>query len=398
MQFIKNLHYKYSPNQQIGTQWVPDPNSTVLQKSRGLIALIAHDGLSAGTAFNAGTITALDLNDSTSLRYEYHNTSTEKIMRRNPPENISVMYDDIVDTLTHEFGHSFNLNDEYENFIEDKWESLDFADNIASLYTIKLNDDFRDNRLIDMDMVKWFELLRIKLSSVLTEDSLEDAGRYKVKIDSRYGGRWKEAKDQNKKARLRKLMITREGVQLPLHNTPLHYVYDLDIIDVDEVNGYIILGGSDLPALPLPVMTKGSTLFIPLKNDEDELMYVVEKKVLNFLKNNATNKNLPLNKNSDTTRINNDEDNPKDIPDFKAPCKSYKLIGIYEGANTYTGMQYRPAGACKMRGNHTSGEAGEFCFVCKYLIVNRVDPGLHDILDHNYYPTAKKNWDSQFMH
>jgi hypothetical protein len=34
---------------------------------------------------------------------------------------------------------------------------------------------------------------------------------------------------------------------------------------------------------------------------------------------------------------------------------------------------------------------GEFCHVCKYLIVNRVDPGLHAILDRNYYPAAKKN-------
>jgi hypothetical protein len=57
----------------------------------------------------------------------------------------------------------------------------------------------------------------------------------------------------------------------------------------------------------------------------------------------------------------------------------------------YTGMQYRPAGACKMRDNKNTGGEGEFCFVCKYLIVNRVDPGMHDVLDHRYYPTAKKN-------
>jgi hypothetical protein len=126
-------------------------------------------------------------------------------------------------------------------------------------------------------------------------------------------------------------------------------------------------------------------------------MYVVEEKVLDKLK--ATNK--PLNKYTDTSIPNKNADYPIDIADFKSPCKAYKLIGVYEGASQYTGMVYRPAGLCKMRTSSdpsffkesTSARVGdgEFCHVCKYLIVNRVNPSLHDLLDRYLYPEAKKN-------
>lgn len=116
-------------------------------------------------------------------------------------------------------------------------------------------------------------------------------------------------------------------------------------------------------------------------------MFVVEKKVLDKLKST----NLPLNRDTDTSKINKEADDPIDITDFKPPCKSYKLVGIYEGGGTYTGMVYRPSGLCKMRKSSDAGTGdGEFCHVCKYLIVNRVDPGLLAILDGKHYPGAKK--------
>ena len=54
-----------------------------------------------------------------------------------------------------------------------------------------------------------------------------------------------------------------------------------------------------------------------------------------------------------------------------------------------TRRAYRPAGACKMRGHEDGGSEGEFCFVCKYLQVNLVDPSLHPEID-KLYPGLKK--------
>jgi hypothetical protein len=55
------------------------------------------------------------------------------------------------------------------------------------------------------------------------------------------------------------------------------------------------------------------------------------------------------------------------------------IIGIYEGGNYHDCGVYRPAGRCKMRTAHQ--KLIPFCDVCRYLIVDRVDPTRHGELD-----------------
>jgi hypothetical protein len=105
------------------------------------------------------------------------------------------------------------------------------------------------------------------------------------------------------------------------------------------------------------------------------------------------NSHLPLNRDTDTTIVNQEPDEPVDITNFNAPCRPYRLIGAYEGGLHVTRSVYRPAGLCKMRVSGETREGvgdGEFCHVCKWLIVNRVNPGMHALLD-QLYPEAKKN-------
>jgi hypothetical protein len=390
MSFINGLHYMYVPNEAIGPEWVPAVNNPVFKNSRGMVVVICYEGINGGANSNALTITSNTINKFGGVKFVYNSTATEKIMKRDPPNEIAHDFDEIIDTVVHELGHSFNLGDEYEyGVMPSNSDALAFDgnDNLASLSNLSLNVNYLTNRLIDPEKVKWFDLLRIQLSNVIMEDSVADAGRLKVKVDPKYIGRWKTASEQNLQVYVRKIVISPGGVQLPLSYTDANYAVRLDIEQIDEANGFIFLGGPELPT-PLPVYPKGTMIFIPKRDSADELIYVVEQKVKNYLKNDSTNKNLPLNQNTDNVNANRDNDNPKSIPDFKAPCKSYKLVGVYEGANYRSQMMYRPTGSCKMR---SDVGGGEFCHVCKYLIVNRVDPSLHDILDYNYYPTAKKN-------
>ena len=163
---------------------------------------------------------------------------------------------------------------------------------------------------------------------------------------------------------------------------------NLDIGDIDQAQGTILLGGASLPPQPFPVFPKGSVLFVPLRDKAHALQFVAETKVVDRM--NSTRR--PLNKDTDITKTNREEDSPVDIPGFKPPCKAYKLIGLYEGAAHWAGRTFRPAGLCKMRKQTDAGKGdGEFCHVCKWLIVHRVDPGLHALLDKRYYPKAKKN-------
>jgi hypothetical protein len=120
-------------------------------------------------------------------------------------------------------------------------------------------------------------------------------------------------------------------------------------------------------------------------------LFVVEPKVLQFLQGPSPGADKPLNQDPDTVHVNNDADHPVSIPGFKGPCKSARLVGIFEGAQHFAAGIYRPTGACKMRSQAAPDEGGEFCFVCKWLIVNRVDPGFHSTNDGLFYPKAKKN-------
>ena len=388
LRYIGGLRGQFPPNPNVGHEWLPDPVGTTFKRSRGLIALITNDALIGGTNFNALTITANTLARSGRTGFQYTNTGNERILRRDMPDSFNEDIDDIINTIAHEFGHSFNLGDEYEDFPGDQPDEYDGYDNIASLKNIRLDANYLVNRKFDPSKIKWFELLRFQLSNTLTRDSETENDQIKVTIDRRFIGRWVEAKAQNLEAFLRYVEILPSGKQLPLRFDDSHYLTRLEIGDISLANGTILLGGPELPPRPFPVFPRGSVIFIPQRNSAGELVYVVEKKVLEKVR--ATN--LPLNKDPDVSKVNKDADDPIDITDFKPPCKSYKLIAIYEGASQYTGMVYRPSGLCKMRKSTDSGTGdGEFCHVCKYLIVQRVDPSLLDQLNKKYYPGAKKN-------
>ena len=85
-------------------------------------------------------------------------------------------------------------------------------------------------------------------------------------------------------------------------------------------------------------------------------------------------------------KVDKTRDTPPSIPGFVAPCQGHRVIGLYEGGFTSTRRAYRPAGDCKMRASTYEARKhdGEFCFVCKYLQVNLVDPSLHPELDEQY--------------
>jgi hypothetical protein len=384
LSYIGNLQSPYAPNPtpNVGQQWIPDPTGTTFKRSRGLIAIITNDGVYGGANFNDLMMTAISISTYTTLSFAYTGTGTQKIMRRTPSDPIEEKMDNIINTVAHEFGHSFHLDDEYEEFVGDNPNAPGTYDNRCNYNDIQFDNIVPKDRKIDPDKVKWFELLRIDLADVLTQDSVEGGGNLNVTIDPRFTAHWVEAKAQNKTAYLRKIEIAADGQQLPLAVGDHHYLVNLDIVSVDEGAGTISLGGLELPPSPMPVYPAGSLLFLPLRDSASNLMFVVDKNVLAALESS----HLPLNQDTNTTKINIGPDDPVDIASFTAPCKSYKVVGIYEGAARWTGLVYRPAGMCKMR----SSDEGEFCHVCKYLIVQRVDPSRHAIMDKTYYPKTKK--------
>lgn len=394
------LNYKYAPNQNLGAEWVPhSAPATTLRPSVGLVGIIVNDAIHGGASL--GYATTNSLNSAKLVGFTLAPSGTERTMRRTIPDEVDADIQACIDTLAHEFGHALGLGDEYEDYPGDdpdlvKNADVDVTDDnlarLAAVYahgtknpdgTVTLAD-----RTFDPDKIKWLDLLRPQLSAQTIAPSVQAGANLEVKIHPRYAARWKAAKAANLEAFLRARDITPEGRQLPLKHDDAHYLVRLTIERVDEANGTIALGGPELPPSPFPVFPVNSLLFIPRRHEDGSLRYVVEKKVRQKL--DATHE--PLNQDRDTAKVNKDPDSPVSIDGFKGPCKSYKTIGVYEGGGYYAAGKYRPTGHCKMRSSKDidgPGE-GEFCFVCRYLLVSRIDPGLLDVLDNAQYPGAKK--------
>jgi hypothetical protein len=81
---------------------------------------------------------------------------------------------------------------------------------------------------------------------------------------------------------------------------------------------------------------------------------------------------------------------PTNLPALsRRPRTLADIVGIYEGASYHDCGVFRPAGRCKMRSGYR--KLVPFCHVCRYLLVDRVDPTRHGALDAVYereYPQA----------
>ncbi|MEU8865320.1 hypothetical protein [Streptomyces umbrinus] len=385
--YLGGLRYLFPPNQPIGQTWVPD--DTRFKPSRGLIVLIVNDNMLGGTNINAGTLTAVTVNNAGSLPAGYADPANPEEMRRTPPPTAADT-DRIVNVTAHELGHSFNLGDEYEEIDGDNTADkadVDVADdNLTRFEFLRLEQG--PSRKINMARVKWLGLPRMRQSERLLAPSVPAPGGIgiRVRINPRHMAHWVAAARAGAEVHLRNRSVDKRGVQLPLNDDPAQYLTGLSIAFFDEQLGTIDLSG---PAVvqPPPVFVTGSTVFMPLKNTSGQSVPVVEKKIRDFLDET----NLPLNKNLDRIHRNTNADVPLPINGFTEPARPERLIGIYEGARRFAGGYYRPAGTCKMRNSAGADFHGEFCFVCKWLIVNRVDPGYHSILSAMFYPEAEQN-------
>ena len=402
MTFINSLRIKDPPHDPLGSNWVPA--SGTFKPSRGLIAMIINETMHGGTNMNSRTITANNVKRERALGATPVPNANANIkrLRRAEPGDIIADVTSITNTVAHEFGHSFALGDEYEEFLEYPTFRNDFLDpadarpnrfdeiydNIASLEVIFNDPSYLTNnsRKIDPNKIKWRHLPRIKLSARSTAASQVNAGKLEIEIDPREANAWEAARPAGEEVHLRRIVVQPSGRQLPLSATDADHLTGLKIDSVDVAGGKVVLSSSS-PLAPPPNFPAGSSLFIPYRTSGGTVQSIIEEKVFAEL----TGSKDPLNKDTDTANLNTGPDFPRDISDFKPPCQSSRLIGLFEGAGTWTGLVYRPSGTCKMRTSAGTDEHGEFCHVCKWLITQRVDSGKHQVIDRKFYPKAKKN-------
>jgi hypothetical protein len=387
LRYLAGLRYFADPFPPVGAAWIPDDNH--FKPSRGLVVLLTLDAMDGGTNNNNFTFTAQTLHDQEHLDADYVPDGVaeadRKIMRRSPGV-FTPKYGMVTDTAAHELAHSFNLLDEYESTpnddpADDAGPTDDsVADNTTRLGFLRINP--HPDRSINVDKLKWLAMPRILVADRMLADTVAVAGGIQVTVDPRTIGKWVKANADGALVDLRSAELPPSGRQLPLPPTPDKFREKLPFVGkINEAAGTFVLA----LAAP-PVFKAGSVVFVPSRDGADDVS-VIDKRVRDLLRSSKK----PLNLDPDITRVNPNNDESVDVPGLTGPCKPARLIGLFEGAETHAGGRYRATGACKMRSLGGGEEGTEFCFVCRWLIVNRVDPGFHNVLDKLFYPGAKKN-------
>ncbi|MFC9293789.1 hypothetical protein ACFTWH_07015 [Streptomyces sp. NPDC057011] len=371
----------------IGQVWALETPG--LRRSRGLIAVVLYDHVGRGVN-SARSITLNPLRQATRLVFTYDVTSPVDpalMLRAIPaPDPDTIELGEVVDVVAHEFGHTFNLGDEYEaNPADGRGDDAGdlVSDNLTRLGHVRLHPAPR--REINMANVKWLDLPRMQHSSRLVRDSATSGSPpgITIAVDPDQLDVWRavqKAGPGRNKVSLRQFKLLESGEQLPLGGVLLE---GLEIAPIADGTGTLVLTG---PNLPSTVFGTGSVLYVPLRDGAGTPLTVVDRRVMAFLRQNPN----PLNSDPDHKIPRDRPDTPHPVPGLAPHELRRTLIGIFEGGRYYAGAHYRPAGACKMRNGGGTGDAGSFCFVCMWLIVNRVDPSHHAAISSRFYPGRRR--------
>jgi hypothetical protein len=415
-------------------QFTPTNITTPEINSSGLVCFLINSTLHGRSANNSrrfiGAIIGKldsyidfnDINRSNSI-FTIDIDLNEGIKKLKIHPEIKINYDSMIAMVAHEFGHSFNLGDEYEEHKEiAPIEHVHRFDNLVHYEDIKLTPTVsRVPNLpqpVDPEKIKWATLHRISQSAKVLENAIITLpSEFIVKIDASDIPKIRQIKENKEKVLLRKMIIDFVGQnKRQLRNSSNLIIGqdlydDLEIVNISPQNEITLRSASmifDTVNDEAKLIPAGSILYLPKKDAGGTPFSLIEKEVMTFMKTNKYHNNLSngraLSENYNETTHDADEtknldnvdklkDTPPDIPNFKGPCTNYKMIGIYEGGGTYVGDVYRPTGACKMRNEYKDDEEGEFCFVCKYLIVSRVNPSKLAKLDEEYPESKERKWE-----
>jgi hypothetical protein len=129
-----------------------------------------------------------------------------------------------------------------------------------------------------------------------------------------------------------------------------------------------------------------STVFDPLGPD----LPLVAPIILNHMKTSQ----LPLSRKPPAVgppvpvcaKDTNPVQTPLNLPAGRAPGRPVfkaQIVGLYDGGNSFHCGVYHPSGACLMRALQVPGKASIYllCPVCRYVIVDRLDPSKHGVID-----------------
>jgi hypothetical protein len=302
----------------------------------------------------------------------------------------------------HEVGHSFGLGDEYnEKGTMPQSIDVDSGDGNLQKHSDIEDPVFHD---IDGDNIKW-RWHRIRKAAVVAGTIAEgQPGKFRIPVILGQANQF----DIGNKVLLRVRQFPNPLPRNPTVSNLLEVVGVADPGGVEDLSrpagpdnplvGAIIVTASDGGTFNLADaarFTAGCVVYLPVPASESarDDDYPFAEMIAKNIKDHITDRGCALNQDPESEDIcvpdKNDIQKPVKLDVDLPICFSHKnrIVGLFTGGKTYDCGVYHPTGTCIMRNSNSNGK--EFCAVCRYLLVDIIDPSKHFSLDldyEDYYP------------
>jgi len=316
-------------------------------------------------------------------------------MKQNPTNGWDFVVDPVPDKVpvdlwtstAHELGHSFQLADEYGGGGE---ISTDEAAKLATKPNVQAASDLDAVPAMSTAKIKW-RWPRIQRAGILAADVADSsgigAGPFTLTLQPGHGESF--AKDDFARLRTRKLLEATMSGRIRI-----------TAVTGDTLKAAAIPGEAFLPS----EWKAGSVVIVPKREDDPHFPDVLgDDQLLIAAKTLAQMDRFhnPLNmKESDRPDSISTKRLPVPtaatlFPNGKAPkppAFSSWYVGLFDNGDTWDTGVYRPTGICLMSRRHFIDKktgidtAYQFCPVCRYWLVDLIDPSQHRWIDIDFEP------------
>jgi len=363
-----------APGTQIGLLWAQDQSRHRFNNA-GLVTMLCATELGRKNARNRVMLSLNGLSWGHVVPIAGRNAVRElHPMVAGLPNNLERVF-------IHELAHRFGLADEYV----DDAKAFPYAEpvldpwaNVTSLVAVRQADHFR------ADLIKW-NWERVRWAGVLASDLATSGSDFIATLLPEHARGFK--KDQDVRLRLRSTTV------------PLMRIDDLGpVFKIEGIAGNTVtlrqkLAGPS-PFNPTTVVT-GSVLYAPVPAPAEAGPTVpYARMIAPVIATQIDNGNKPLTRWPRSVRELYEEAQIGDGLQLPTTITfggflttwSYRLdariVGLYEGGAHFAKDVFHPAGACKLRDSRN--EFWPFCPVCRYVLVEFIDPSGHAAMDVEY--------------
>jgi hypothetical protein len=364
------------PEDALGNLWAKDHAAFPFDNTRYVVALANSPLGRANSGINVRfTFSGPDVDDENSGFCVVPATDGRNALRLNlPVPSNATIFPDTWTTIGHEIAHNFDLGDEYVEDADTYTLSGDMDEANLTTADVVLKTD----GAVRLDKIKWNWHRARK--AVVTTGKIVPLGGKRFQVPVAFGAGFQLAVDEPVLLRKRvkrkviaggpKTSVEFKIESLSADGDKIVIVTTASVSNLDDFGAGSVLYKPFIAPTDVVPARKYMTLVSPAA---ERLMRDVIKGPLNGVTcNAATNASL---------RASTEWPTVADPQNKMRPGDLVPMVGLYHGGHYACGV-LRPAGQCMMRDNHDMFTL--FCHVCRFVLVEQIDPEQHRHIDYEY--------------